>query len=405
MINENFYTTLKSFKDYGNFLDNDNYQRVPSSWWILLTDVKNSTKAVAEGKFRDVNMVGALAITAVENAIKEKVPFVFGGDGSTILVPEHLKDRAIKCLQKAIYLSQEMYGLELRVGALPVSDVESEDSFIEVSKYELSEGNYIAQFRGGGLVVAESLVKANNSKYLLSSITESPDLTGLSCRWEPVQHNQGNILTVIVQNRTKNFELYSSMVKRIELILGHSLKESSPVRNDNLKVKFPPSTLHLEVKTVANKENYWKNYIRLWIVNAIAYIIVKNNIEIKTFSTKKYKKEMVLNSDYKKFDDSLRLVIDCTLDQKRQIESLLKNYEEECKVYFGTHSSSSAVLTCFVKTDQDHLHFIDGSDGGYTQAASQIKKKIKDIKYNFWLNENKARIVEIQKHKKLKHSS
>jgi len=42
------------------------------------------------------------------------------------------------------------------------------------------------------------------------------------------------------------------------------------------------------------------------------------------------------------------------------------------------HESREALMTCFVqKTNQsDHIHFIDGGDGGYALAAVSLKKQM-----------------------------
>jgi hypothetical protein len=49
----------------------------------------------------------------------------------------------------------------------------------------------------------------------------------------------------------------------------------------------------------------------------------------------------------------------------------------EKKVWFGTHRSTEAVMTCLVfsAVDNNHLHFIDGSHGGYAMAAKQMKAR------------------------------
>ncbi len=42
---------------------------------------------------------------------------------------------------------------------------------------------------------------------------------------------------------------------------------------------------------------------------------------------------------------------------------------------FGLHRSASALMTCLVFNLQqgEHIHFVDGSDGGFTAAATGLK--------------------------------
>jgi hypothetical protein len=44
------------------------------------------------------------------------------------------------------------------------------------------------------------------------------------------------------------------------------------------------------------------------------------------------------------------------------------------------HISDYAVMTCFVTSpaQNEHVHFIDGGDGGYTAAATQLKARIRE---------------------------
>ena len=47
--------------------------------------MRDSTRAIAEGRYKDVNMIGAACINAVLNISRKKsVPYVFGGDGATL---------------------------------------------------------------------------------------------------------------------------------------------------------------------------------------------------------------------------------------------------------------------------------------------------------------------------------
>jgi hypothetical protein len=84
--------------------------------------------------------------------------------------------------------------------------------------------------------------------------------------------------------------------------------------------------------------------------------------------------DVVLNSDYRRYDDVLRLTLDCTAEQIATVEALLTSAKERGEVYFGLHRQSDALMTCLVPTGapRSHLHFLDGRNGGYTAAASWL---------------------------------
>ena len=83
------------------------------------------------------------------------------------------------------------------------------------------------------------------------------------------------------------------------------------------------------------------------------------------------------HSDYRKFDDMLRMILDCTDKQVVAIRELCEEYSQEGKIHFGLHCSAQALMTCLVNglADGEHIHFIDGGDGGYAIAAAELKRQ------------------------------
>ncbi|MFN8791305.1 MAG: DUF3095 family protein [Bdellovibrionales bacterium] len=89
-MSETFYRDLPPFTDFESVLDARHYQEAPSDWSLILTDIQGSTVAIEQGRYKHVNMIGAASITCVLNHLKPlEIPFVFGGDGATLLVPGH----------------------------------------------------------------------------------------------------------------------------------------------------------------------------------------------------------------------------------------------------------------------------------------------------------------------------
>ena len=83
-----FYAALPDFADFAEFTDPAHYRPAPADWLVVVTDIEGSTRAIAEGRYKDVNMLAAAGIVAVLNVVGgTEIPFVFGGDGATLLVP------------------------------------------------------------------------------------------------------------------------------------------------------------------------------------------------------------------------------------------------------------------------------------------------------------------------------
>src|SRR5262249_14914638 len=121
MESANFYAELPVLRDFGGVTQPDNFAPLPSDWHVATCDVRNSTIAVEKGNYKNVNTVGAAAVTAVLNAAGElDIPFVFEGDGSAFCVPPGLLEDTKAALVKTQEMAQKSFGLELRVAAVPV---------------------------------------------------------------------------------------------------------------------------------------------------------------------------------------------------------------------------------------------------------------------------------------------
>jgi len=94
---------------------------------------------------------------------------------------------------------------------------------------------------------------------------------------------------------------------------------------------------------------------------------------------KKYADSLRTHSDYRKFDDMLRMILDCSPKQVEKIKSLLEALYQKGEVFYGLNESDTSLMTCYVQdlNEGNHIHFIDGGEGGYTKAAIQLKGQIK----------------------------
>ncbi|NMF82735.1 DUF3095 family protein [Nodosilinea sp. P-1105] len=159
MANANFYASLPAFDHFSDLANPTNFTDAPEDWYILITDVVNSTQAIAAGRYKEVNVLGASSIMAVLNAVAPlEIPFVFGGDGATMLVPPTELQRARQALLGIRRLAQESFGLDLRIGVVPLAAVPVQHA-VKVAKLRLTKTYGQASFIGGGLTYATELVK------------------------------------------------------------------------------------------------------------------------------------------------------------------------------------------------------------------------------------------------------
>lgn len=99
-------------------------------------------------------------------------------------------------------------------------------------------------------------------------------------------------------------------------------------------------------------------------------------LQVGRFVPKKYSGEVIENSDFRKFDDCLRMVLDCSPELATKIENCLKAAAAKGVVRYGSHLQQAAMMTCFTPSPlhPGHVHFIDGAQGGYALAAAALKQ-------------------------------
>ena len=381
-----FYRDLPPFSAFDRFADFSAYAEVPDDWVVLVTDVRGSTQAIRDGRYKDVNMVGAASITAVLNVSPgAELPFVFGGDGATLVVPRDLRETALDALIRLQAASTEMFGLELRVGAVPVADLRARDADLRVRKFELSPRNHLALFAGRGLELADSLIKDPDpaNPYLAPAPENAarPDLAGLSCRWEPLVPRNGRMMALMVravetQTHDESTEL-SDVLGEIARILGHDIAESAPASPSSLRFRWPPRGLAVEARATAGQEGFWRRYLGILVETLIQYACEKLNLKAGGYDAPVYREELRANTDFRKFDGILRAVLDVTEDQAEAIKAYLEREYWAGRLIYGTHLADRALMTCllFSLEDSEHVHFIDAAGGGFAMAARGFKDR------------------------------
>ena len=92
-------------------------------------------------------------------------------------------------------------------------------------------------------------------------------------------------------------------------------------------------------------------------------------------SAQTYKSDIVANADFRKFDDGLRMTIDCSPAFADALEARLVSASDFAD--WGLFRQEAAQVTCLAPsvTERGHVHFVDGSDGGYTLAAKAMKAR------------------------------
>lgn len=389
MNSENFYSELRLLDNFLDITDLRNFVDVPDDWYIIVTDIRGSTKAIEAGKYKEVNLLGACSIVAVLNvAGKTEIPFVFGGDGASLLMGPSLLPAAKIALLATQQMAKTQFDMDLRVGAVPVKVVAANYP-VKIAKFKVSENYSQAVFIGGGLTRATELIKdpAAGNIYSIKNngISATADFSGLECRWQDIPSKYGEIVTLLVMVRSdlaqQNPQLYRNIFEKIESIYG---KEDclNPINGKNLNLTLNSKKLLKEIQVKAYNASWFdrqKNLSKIQLETALGSLLMNLKLKTKELDWGVYKDIAIAATDYRKFDDMLRMVISGNGSQRNKLTAYLEKNYREGKLVYGLHVSDRALMTCLVfERNGRQVHFIDGADGGYTLAAKDMKQKMNE---------------------------
>jgi Protein of unknown function (DUF3095) len=374
-----FFDRLPVLRHARDTFDVQRYRAAPDDWALAVTDIVDSTGAIADGRHKTVNFVAAMAIAAAKNlCAPESIPFLFGGDGAVLMVPPQHAAQARVELARARGAAAREHGLALRVGLVPAGVLRRFGFDVRVGRYEPSPGNSFGVFLGGGVAVLEDAVRGRGHAELaaLAAIDEAlddrapVDLSGLSCRWDALRSQHGKMLTLIVQGAPDPGAIHAAVLQ-----LAQQDGDPSPVRLDNLRQRWPPRDFMLEARARRGNGWLWTSTLRVLAEALLARAMIARGKPTRGFDPQRYRQEMTSNTDFCRHDETLCFVLDCALERIETIARHLADCATAQGFRFGMDVADTALMTCLVTSASEglHVHFVDGGGGGYTNAARQLK--------------------------------
>jgi hypothetical protein len=371
-----FYGAIPVFRGFGSLMDPAMYSPLPDDWTIGVADIVESTRAIANQRYKAVNMAGAAVIAAVTNALDgREFPFVFGGDGASFAVAPSDLARARDALAATAAWVREDLDLVMRVALVPVRDIRAQGLDIKVARFGPSANLSYAMFSGGGLGWADAAMKRGEFAVPAAKPGTQPDLSGLSCRFEEMPSTRGLILSVlVVPARDADPHRFRKVIEDIIRLVEKSPDAGRPVPPGGPPRRWPPAGVEFEARAARGGPLLKRRAIVL-AVTLWAYVVMRFGIKVGNFVPKNYVRQVVENSDFRKYDDGLRMILDCTEELERALSELLAKAASERIVRYGLHRQDAAMMTCFTPSvmRSDHVHFIDGARGGYASAATALK--------------------------------
>jgi hypothetical protein len=382
MSTAHFYSKLKtSGLPYVDLLHDEHFHTPPEDWYVVIADIKNSTAAVERGAHNDVNLVAAGCLVAALNIARKRdleVPFFFGGDGGTFLVPKDINDEVLTALHLHGRNSEEHFGLSLHLGAVPVAKVSGAGHGIRLAKTRIGTGFGKAVVVGDGLLWAERQVKGEQIHQEMSG-NDMPDMMGLECRWDRISppKPKDEVVCYLIEacDSSRQLEVYRNVLLHTDSLFGGP-EHRSPLSTKRLKILASTKKIQREMKARFGRWK-WGYYAQQMARTAAASLLLRNEGKIGEFNVASYLDELVSNADTLTIDGRINMIISGTPGQRHRFLEYLDEQEQAGILCYGHHINRQSVMTCYIQSrDKSHVHFVDGSDGGYTAASRELKKKL-----------------------------
>ncbi|WP_449399076.1 DUF3095 family protein [Chryseobacterium wanjuense] len=269
---------------------------------------------------------------------------------------------------------------------MAVRDIYSDGCKLNMAKYSTSTSFSVPVILGNGLSYAEKIIKSgDNEPHFDSGYGENfstedlyrlneykPNMNGMVCRWDvidpPKKYEEVVTLLVVAKSISEQASVYRKILQQIDQIYG--LPEiRQPISIPKLKLNSTFKQLSAEIRvrlgTIKKLE-----LLKTWIYTQYFRYY---------FTTKKgkmYLNSLVEMSDTLNIDGRINTIISGNSMQRLKLLHLLDEMELKGDIIYGLSVSNASVMSCYVRNlEGGHIHFVDGSDGGYTKAALMLKSK------------------------------
>lgn len=382
----NFYKDLPVIKeDLEDALTNESaFKSVPNNWSIIVTDIANSTEEFNKGKYQEMNIVSASSVILALNVADKygiDIPFIYGGDGASIIVPKKILSEVLESLATLRNNAKYNFQLSLRVGSISIENLKQYGYRLKLAKIKVVEDYTQAIFLGLGLAEAEKIIK-RDKRYQTKKEGENKklNLSGLQCRWNeiaPPTHKKDILVIIALPLKKKTQTVtYRKILGDIEMIYG-SFKRRHPISKNEISHSSDFKTLSKASKIKFGKLNIFYTGFQM-VKSFLSKVYIRSNIKLPIEIHEDYiPGDIATATDTLKIDGALKTIVAGNVRQREELLRKLEKREKRGEIIFGHFGTSSTTITCYVhKREKEYINFIDGTGGGYVRAAGELKEKI-----------------------------
>jgi len=383
----NFYKNLQTIdRKVEDVLRNESYfMQFPGNWHIVVADIANSTQAVEAGRHDDVNLIAAGSLIAVLNVAKTfdtEIPYFFGGDGGTVIIPNELLEKVLIALNAHRRNSLKSFSLDLKIGSISIEEVIAAGYDIKVAKVLITKGYTKSIVTGDGLKHAESVIKTSlhvSGDEVFTEQDEDVNMEGLECRWDRIKPpaKQLEVVCLLVEtiNPADQLPVYREVLMKLDEIYGE-IDKRHPLTIKALKLLNTFKKIQKEMLARYSKKNPGY-FLKAFFETMIGRLYFKYNLNVNDLKGQDYLQQLIAFSDILTIDGRINTIVSGTAENRERLLEYLNAQEIKGILIYGHHVSPESIMTCYIENRKNkHIHFLDGSNGGYTEAAKELKLKM-----------------------------
>ena len=199
------------------------------------------------------------------------------------------------------------------------------------------------------------------------------DLQGMECRWDRVEPavpaNEVISLVVTAAGPRPQGPVFKRVVELLDAIYGPP-ERRNPVSLDRLRLTGRKVALETRTRNGRLDVPY---FLKNWLLTQYGRLFY-----LRSREGRYYTRRLVELVDTLVVDGKINTVVTGTPDQRKRLEDGLDAMEAGGEIAYGLFVSRQSIMSCYVTDRRDqHTHFVDGSDGGYTLAAAMWKRKLR----------------------------
>ena len=167
-------------------------------------------------------------------------------------------------------------------------------------------------FTGGGLAWFEEEVKRGRHLLPAAPAGARPDLSGLSCRWGVAPAKNGVILSLIVSPKGDD-PRFGPLIDEIVRMALEAPLSGRPITLASLAVANPAKAIAFEA-AVTTASGTSRARARASATASYLLGLAFHTFKLRAggFDATLYAGDVAANADFRKFDDGLRMTLDCT---------------------------------------------------------------------------------------------